>query len=132
MPRVLLLMTTATYRAGAFLDAARALGAAVVAGTDRPQALAALHPEGHITLDFADTPGASGTIADFARRFPVDAIVAADDDGAIAAACASERLALAHAPAAAVRAARSKLATREAFARAGLRAPHFERFASDA
>src|SRR5436190_1439933 len=128
MPRVLLLMTTTTYRASAFLEGARALGVQVVVGSDRAQALAALHPEGHLTLDFGDERGATREIVAFAGRTPLDAVIAADDDGAILAAVAADALGLAHAPVAAVRAARSKLATREAFARAGLPTPHFQRF----
>jgi biotin carboxylase len=127
MSRVLILMTTTTYRAGAFLEAARALGVPVVVGSDRAQALASLHPAGHLTLDFADPARAAREIAAFAREHPLDAVLAADDDGAVLAAAAAEALGLAHAPVAAVRAARSKLATREAFARAGLPTPRFER-----
>ena len=128
MPRVLLLMTTTTYRASAFLEAARALGVPVVVGTDRTQALASLHPAGHLTLDFADPARAAREIAAFAQQHPLDAVLAADDDGTVLAAEAAEALGLEHAPVAAVRAARSKLATREAFARAGLSTPRFERF----
>ena len=40
MDRVLLLMTATSYKAGAYLDAARRLGLAVTVGSDRPQALA--------------------------------------------------------------------------------------------
>ncbi|HEY2953758.1 MAG TPA: ATP-grasp domain-containing protein [Candidatus Eisenbacteria bacterium] len=127
MPRVLLLMTSNTYRAGAFLDAARAAGVAVTVGADRRQALESLHPAGHLTLDFGAPERAAREIAAFAQRHPLDAVLAADDEGAILAALAAETLGLAHAPVAAVRAARSKLATREAFARAGLPTPWFER-----
>jgi biotin carboxylase len=127
MPRVLLLITTNTYRASAFLDGARALGVETVVGTERAQAFAARHPAGHLTLDFADTGCALRQIADFAGVHPIDAVIAADDDGAVLAAQASHALGLAHAPAAAVAAARSKLASREAFARAGLPSPRFER-----
>ena len=128
MPRALLLMTTTTYRASAFLEGARALGVAVVVGSDQAQALAALHPEGHLTLDFGDERGATREIVAFAGRTPLDAVIAADDDGAILAAAAADALGLAHAPVAAVAASRSKLATREAFARAGLPTPRFQRF----
>jgi biotin carboxylase len=128
MPRVLLLMTTTTYRASAFLEAARSLGVPVVVGTDRPQALASLHPAGHLTLGFAGAARAAREIAAFAQQHPLDAVLAADDDGTVLAAEAAEALGLEHAPVAAVRAARSKLATREAFARAGLPTPRFERF----
>jgi len=126
MPRVLLLMTVTSYRAGAFLDAARSLGVPVVVGSDREQALAPLHPDGHLTLDFADEPRAVSDIAAFAKARPLDAVIAADDDGVILAARAAEVLGLAHAPVAAVRAARSKLASRKTFARAGLPTPRFE------
>src|SRR5438876_4921238 len=129
MPRVLLLMTTASYRASAFLEAARAVGAAVTAGTDRPQALAALHPEGHLALDFSSPERAVRQVEAYAREHPLDAVVAAEDEGAVLAALAAEALGLAHSPAAAVRAAQSKLATREAFARAGLPTPLFRRAA---
>jgi len=125
----MLLMTTATYRASAFLEAARAVGAEVVVGTERAQVLAASNPAGHLTLDFADEAGAARAIAAFAARHPLDAVIAADDDGATLAARAAEALGLAHAPHAAVRAARSKLASREAFAGAGLPTPRFERVA---
>jgi biotin carboxylase len=129
MPRVLLLMTTTTYRASAFLEAARSLGVPVVVGTDQPQALASLHPAGHLTLDFSDPARAAREIAAFAQQHALDAVLAADDEGAVLAAQAAEALGLAHAPVAAVRAARSKLASREAFARGGLPTPRFERFA---
>ena len=127
MPRLLLLMTTSTYRASAFLAAARALGAEPVVGSDQPQVLAALHPAGNLALDFADTAAATREIVEFAGGHPLDAVIAADDDGAILAAEAARALGLAHAPPAAVRAARSKLATREAFRHAGLNTPRFER-----
>jgi len=52
MPRLLLLMTTTTYRASAFLDAARRLQVTVVVGSDQPQALEALTPGSTLSLDF--------------------------------------------------------------------------------
>jgi biotin carboxylase len=129
MDRVLLLMTATSYKAGAFLDAARRLGVAVTVASDRPQALADMNPAGHLTLDFADPDRAARAIEAFARLNPVHAIVAADDDGAVIAALAAEALGLPHHPPAAVRAARSKLLTRERLAAAGLPAPWFERIA---
>ena len=129
MPRVLLLMTTSSYRAGAFLDAARAAGVEIVVGLERAQVLAASNPAGNLTLDFADEAGAAHAIAAYAARHPLDAVVAADDEGVTLAARAALALGLPHAPPAAVRAARSKLASREAFARAGLPTPAFERVA---
>ena len=119
-------MSATTYRAGAFLEAAHRLGLAVTVGTDRPQALGEQNPAGHLTLDFGDPRAATGEIVAFAARRPLRTLVAADDDGVELAARAAEALGHAHHPPAAVRAARDKLATRRAFAAAGLPVPWFE------
>jgi len=119
-------MSATTYRAGAFLEAAHRLGLAVTVGTDRPQALGEQNPAGHLTLDFGDPRAATGEIVAFAARRPLRTLVAADDDGVELAARAAVALGLAHHPPAAVRAARDKLATRRAFAAAGLPVPWFE------
>jgi len=123
MERLLVLMTTTTYKAAAFLEAARRLGLEVVVGSERPQALAGLNPAGHLTFDFADPEGAARTIAAAA---PFAAVVAADDEGAVLAATAARTLALPHSPVEAVGAARSKLRTRERLSEAGLPTPWFE------
>ena len=131
MDRVLLLMTTATYKATAFLDAARKMGLGVVVGTERPQALADLNPQGHLTLDFADPERSASAAATFAGRAGIGAVVAADDDGAVLATAIARALGLPHSPVDAVRAARSKLLTRERLQAAGLPTPWFERVSLD-
>ena len=129
MDRVLLLMTATSYKAGAFLDAARRMGVAVSVGSDRPQALAAMNPAGHLTLDFAAVERSVREIESFARLNPVHAVLAADDDGVLLAALAAEALGLEHQPPDAVRAAGSKRLTRERLRAAGLPTPWFECFA---
>ena len=124
MERVLVLMTTATYKAAAFLEAARRLGLEVVVGSERPQALAGLNPGGHLTLDFADPEGAARAI--LATGASLAAVIAADDEGAVLAATASRALGLPCSPLEAVRAARSKQRTRERLREAGLPTPWFE------
>jgi biotin carboxylase len=131
MPRILLLMTTHTYRAAAFLEAARRLGVAAVVGSERPQALAAVNPAGHLTLDFLEPERATRAIVDFARTYPLDAVVAADDDGVVLAAMAAAALGLPHHPVAAVEAARNKYRMRQLLAAAGIPCPRFWRFAVD-
>src|SRR5262245_18724645 len=131
MKRVLLLMTTHTYRSNAFLDAVRALYLTATVGSERPQALSFANPAGHLVLDFGDPAASVRTIVEFAQRHPVDAIVATDDEGAIVAAAAANRLGLVHASEPAVRAARDKFAMRHALARAGFLAPWFARFPVD-
>lgn len=116
-------MTTTTYRAGAFLEAARRLDVPVVVGSDREQALAAANPGGHLTLNFLAPEEASGAIVDFAKQYPIRAVVAADDDGAILAASAAAALGLRHNPVSAVTAARNKHRMREVLAAAGVPSP---------
>jgi biotin carboxylase len=123
MPRVLLLVTTRTYRAGAFLAAARTLGVAMTVGSERAQVLESLNPAGHLVLDFRDPAGCVARIAEFAAFHPFTAVIAADDECAVLAALACERFGLAAHTAAAVETARDKQRSREAFRRAGLPAP---------
>jgi biotin carboxylase len=132
MRRVLILVTTASYRAGAFLDAARSLGVEAVVGTDQPQSLAGLNPAGHLVLDYASTGRAVEAIRAFAQRHPLDAVVAADDEGVAIAAAAARALGCPHHSPPAARAARDKRATRETLARAGIPSPRFRCLATGA
>ena len=70
MARVLLLMATRTYRAKAFMDAARRLGVQVVVGSERRQALAGHTRNTTLALDFRRPDRAVGRIARFARELP--------------------------------------------------------------
>lgn len=119
-------MTTATYRASAFLEAARRLDIPVVVGSDREQALSAANPAGHLTLDFLAPEKATGAIVEFAKHYPIRAVVAADDDGAILAAMAAAALGLPHSGVNAVAAARDKHRMREVLAAAGVPSPRSE------
>jgi biotin carboxylase len=127
MDRLLLLMTTTTYRAGAFLEAASRLNVPVVVGTDERQVLEAANPGGNLRLDFLDPEEATRSIVEFARQYPIRAVVAADDDGVILAAMASQTLGLSSNSVEAARAARNKLRMREVLAEAGLPSPPFHR-----
>ncbi len=124
MERLLLLMTTNTYRASAFIEAAQRLGVPVVVGSDREQILSAANPGGHLTLNFLAPEQASGAIVAFAKQYPIQAVVSADDDGAILAAMAAAALGLRHNPVNAVTAARDKHRMRAVLAAAGLPSPH--------
>jgi biotin carboxylase len=126
--RVLLLMATKTYRAGAFLEAASQLGIPVAVGTEDQQVLAHLNPSGHLTVDFHDLEGSTDKIVEFANEYPIRAIVSTDDDGVVLAAMASGVLGLSHSPLIAVRAARDKFQTRQALVAAGMRTPQYQRF----
>jgi hypothetical protein len=128
MPRLLLLMTTTTYRAQAFLDAARHLDIPVTVGSERSQALAAVNPAGHLVVDFSAPEEATCSIVEFAKAYPISGVVAADDDGVILASMASSALGLPHNSVEAVAAARDKYLMRQLLSKAGIPGPRFWRF----
>jgi biotin carboxylase len=122
-PRVLLLMATRTYRAKAFLEAARRLGVAVVVGSERRQALARQAPNTTLALDLRHPERAARQIAAFAAEQPLAAVVGVDDDTTLVAALAAQALGLPHNPVEAVRASRDKYVAHQRFAAAGLPSP---------
>src|SRR5438105_9533224 len=124
--RLVLVMRTDSYRASAFLAACARLGVAVTVASDREQALAAAAPERGLVVRLERPAEAAGAIADFAASHPVQAVLATDDDGAIAAALACERLGLRHHCAEGVRTARDKARTRRALADAAPPGPRCE------
>src|SRR2546427_4904028 len=109
--RILLLMSPATYRAGAFLKAARHLGLEVVVGIDLPETLADYW---HVPLgvDFADIDASVRTIVTFAGQHPITAILSVDDAASELAAHASQALCISHNSPHAAEAARDKLLMR--------------------
>ena len=127
MPRVLLLLPTRTYRARDFMEAARRLELEVTVGSERQQAFAALFPSGHLRLDFLRPRRAVRAIEAFARSYPLDAVVAVDDDGTLLAAAAAKALGLPHNPLTAVATTRNKHRLRRKVSAAGLLSPRFER-----
>ena len=98
MPRVLLLLPTATYRAEDFLAAAATVSAEVVVASDRRQALHGAMGDRALRVDMRRPDRAAAAIVELAGRTPLDAVVAVDDGGVAAAALASERLGLAAQP----------------------------------
>jgi biotin carboxylase len=132
MARLLLLMSTTTYRAHDFLAAAQRLGIDAVIGSDQQQVLAELMPGRSLMLDFLQPAENVQNVVAFAEQHPLDAIVAVDDDGALLAAMASELLNLPHNSADAVAAARNKYLTRQLLAQADLPSPFFRCYPIDA
>ena len=125
--RVLLLMSPATYRAGAFLNAARGLQLEVVVGIDLPETLADYW---HVPLglDFNDPESSLQTILAYAEEHLLTAILSVDDSASELAARASAALHLPHnSPSAAV-AARDKLLMRTLMAQGGAPCPVFRPF----
>ena len=125
MARVLLLLPSATYRAPDFLDAARALDVEVVVASEQRQTLAGAMGDRALHLELDDPDAAAEAIVALARRSPLDAVVAVDDQGVLVAAAAAARLGLPANPLAAVAATRDKAVMRRAFARPGVPQPAY-------
>ncbi len=125
--RILLLMSPATYRAGAFLGAAGRLQLEVVVGIDLPETLADYW---HVPLglDFADSAGAVQAIVEFAQEHPLVAILSLDDSASELAANASAALGLAHNSPHASEVARDKLLMRQEMSAGGAPCPIFRNF----
>jgi biotin carboxylase len=125
--RILLLMSPATYRAGAFLKAARHLNLEAVVGIDLPETLADYW---HVPLgvDFADTETSVRTIVTFAQEHPLHAILSVDDSASELAARASAALGLAHNSPGAAEAARDKWLMRRLMSAGGAPCPVFRPF----
>jgi biotin carboxylase len=123
VPRVLLILPTATYRAPDFLDAAAKLGVEVVVGSEHRQAMSDSMGDRAVTLTLSQPERAADQIERLAKRTPLDAIVAVDDGGTRAAAAAAKRLGLKGNAPEAVAKARDKAKMRRAFDEAGIPQP---------
>jgi biotin carboxylase len=125
--RLLLLLPTTTYRTEAFVEAAGKLGIELVCASERPSTFEPLAPDSLVTLDFTDPAASAETIAMFARRRSLDAVVGVDDLTTVVAAAISERLGLKANSLPAVSIARDKHAMRRRLAEAGVPVPRFQR-----
>lgn len=125
--RIGLLMTPATYRAGAFLSAARHLNLDVVVGIDLPETLSEYW---HVPLgvDFTDPDASVHTIVEYAQQHPISAILSVDDSACELAALASAALGLAHNSPQSAEAARDKLLMRRLMSAGGAPCPIFRPF----
>ncbi len=123
--RLLLLLPSTTYRAAAFVEAARRLDADLTVATDHRSVFAEAQPERLLTLDFGRPDRAAEEARAFSAAHPLAAVVGVDDDTAILAATIAAALGLPHNPVEATLAARDKHLQREAMARAGVPVPAF-------
>ncbi len=127
----MLLLPTATYRAGAFVAAARRLGVSLTVASEQPSTFQEAAPERLLTLDFSDPERAAAQARAFAARVPVHGVVGVDDDTAAVAAAIAAALGLRGNPPAAAAAARDKYAQRTRLAAAGVPVPRFTRHRVD-
>ena len=131
MPRVMLLIPTASYRAPDFMSAADQLGLDVVVASDVDQPLADMYPGRWLTLPYHDLEAGARAVARYADRFPLDAVVAVDDPGTVLAAYASSELQLTGNSPESVIGTRDKSALRRALDAHGVRSPWWQVFRFD-
>lgn len=124
MPTVLLILPSATYRAAEFLEAAAAVGASVVIGSDAPSVI----DEGarYLQLDLEDPERSAKAIVELDKSHPLDAVVGVDDLGLLTAAMACAALGLSANPPAAIAATRNKVAMRQLLDEEEVRQPAYE------
>lgn len=129
---VMLVMSASSYRAEAFLDAARSLGLDVIRALDIPESLLS-NVENDVAVDFSNVEEAVERIVRFAQaRSDVMAILAIDDRGAVIAATASARLGLPHNDPDSALAARDKLVMRQRLHAAGVPVPAYQSYPANA
>jgi biotin carboxylase len=126
MPRVMLILPTETYRATAFLQAAGELGLQVVVASNEAPTLAALMEGRVLTLDLRHPAESVERALEFAKQWPIDAVVGVDEGSVVAAANIAERLGTTQRnPVAAVQATRDKRLLRRCLTDSGLPQPRY-------
>ena len=125
MPRILLLLPSATYRASDFLASAARLGVDVVVGSEHRQAMAASMGDRAMLIPLGSPELAAEAIMALHHRTPLDAVLAVDDQGIEVAARASQHLGFRHNSPDAVTATRDKGVMRHRLAMASLPQPAF-------
>ena len=125
MKRILLLATTTGYQIRSFGEAADKLGVQIVFASDRCDQLDDPWSDHAIPVRFWDEEQALETITAACADAPVHGVIAVGDRPSVLAARVAHALTLSGHPPDAVRASRNKLASRQAFTRAGLLTPTF-------
>ncbi len=125
--RVLLLITSRTYRAQPFVAAAKRLKIDVVKAVNMQEQLADYwnFPLG---LNYDDSDSAIASISEYAENQPIGAILSVDDRGTLLAAKASDALSLPHNRPEAALAARDKHVMRRLLQDCQIQAPVSKRF----
>ena len=129
--RLLLLIPTTTYRAEAFVEAARELDVDLTVASEHDSTFSLAEPDKLLTLDFTDPRRAAEQVKVFARDYPLAAVFGVDDHTAVVAAHVSAELGLRHNPVAAVEAAGDKHRQRVLLQRHGIRVPKFRLLSFD-
>jgi len=125
LKRLLLLCPTRTYRAEAFVHAAKRLDIELSIASEEPSALSHLHPDALPYFDFDRREAAVAFAAEFGERYGFDAVVPVDDQATMAAAWLAEAAGVDGSPPDAVYATTNKYETRRRMRAAGMDTPAF-------
>lgn len=123
MPHVLLIIPTQTYRAEDFVNAASHLDIALSVASE--EELPLLSATQQVLIDCSRPEWSAQLLADYAARFPIDAIIPLDDQGVVVAARAAQLMGLPHNPPAAAAATRNKAVMRRRLAVDEVSQPRF-------
>lgn len=123
MPRVVVVLPTATYRASDFMEAARALDIDLIVASDQPPPFDM--GDRYLQIDCSNPEAAAEAIAELGESADIDGVVAADDTGVVIAALAGRQLGLHSNPPDAAAASRDKARMRELLRRAEVPQPAF-------
>jgi biotin carboxylase len=126
LPRLLLLLPTATYRTTAFVEAARRLEVDLTVASEEPSTFEASRPDALLTLEFSHPTRAADQARAFAARHQVDGVLGVDDDTVVVAAEIARVLGLAGNDVSAVEAARDKYRQRVLMQQHGVAIPSFQ------
>lgn len=123
MSRVVVVLPSNTYRATDFLNAAESLDIDLIVASEHPSPIDM--GDRYVTIDCSDPLAAAETIARHGENVPIDAVVAADDQGVMVAAHASALLGLPGNRPEAAALTRNKLAMRQRLAAGEVDQPRF-------
>lgn len=131
MLHLLLLVPTATYRAEAFLEAARRLNVFVTIGCERGGRWEGSEFTEVLLLDFQNLQSTQDRVQQLAQIHPIDGIIGVEDTTAVVGASLASLLGLPHHSPASVSAARNKLEMRTLLQKSGIRIPDFRAYCID-
>lgn len=123
MPTAVVILPSHTYRASDFVTAADSLGMDLVVASEKPPPFDM--GDRYLHIDCSDPESAAESIAALGETKPIDAVVAADDQGVLVAAHASSLLGLTGNEPQAAATTRDKLAMRTRLAAAEVDQPQF-------
>ena len=121
-------MKSETYKAEDYLLAADHLGVELVIGSDREDVFSSRNKGVSLSLQFNNIEQSVSRVKDFNEHFPIDGVVAVEDEGTILSAAISQSLGLINNSEESVVASNNKKVFRDIIKSAGLPSPWFKAY----